>query len=61
VDSAALYWFEQFAHRGLTSPQAHILATLPGLDRHAVREALDAARARGSLDRDADYIFDSFS
>ena len=52
------YWFGEFARLGLTSPQAEVLADKHGVDRHAVRESLIAARAKGD---DPDFVFDTYS
>lgn len=40
-DGEALYWADEFRLRGMTLPQAERLAFAPGVDRHAVRDALE--------------------
>lgn len=40
-DTAALYWMAEFRLRGMVEAQAERLAYTPGVDRHAVRDALE--------------------
>ena len=40
-DSDALFWAHEFHRRGMLYAQALTLAYMPGVDRHAVREALE--------------------
>ena len=41
LNEEALFWFGEYCARGMCSPQAAVLASRDGLDRHAVREWLD--------------------